>query len=286
MASVDLGKVAVTSGGNYSSSTTYGILTTVVGTDGRAYITKADNVVGISPGVTSGWQNYWVLFAERGIGISDISLTGSAGLVDTYTITYDNGDAESFTVTNGNSATFTIGATTTGAPGTQAAVTNSGTPNAGVLNFTIPAGQGVASGGNAGQVLAKASGTDYDTEWSDVAGLLIDDNTASDVTAYSSQKCEATFAKTLSVISTSASTSGWSSSAPYTQTVTATGILASDSPIAYVYMADNPSASVGAARMEAYQCVGRIACSANAITLYCYDEKPTTAFQVMLKVVR
>lgn len=43
--------------------------------------------------------------------------------------------------TSGTAATITVGTTTTGAPGTQASVTNVGTPNAAVLNFVIPEGQ-------------------------------------------------------------------------------------------------------------------------------------------------
>ena len=41
----------------------------------------------------------------------------------------------------GTAATIEIGTTTTGEPGTQASVTNTGTENAAVLNFTIPQGQ-------------------------------------------------------------------------------------------------------------------------------------------------
>lgn len=66
--------------------------------------------------------------------------------------------------------TVTIGTTTTGAAGTQASVSNSGTSQDAVLNFTIPkgdTGQGVPAGGTAGQVLTKASGTDFDTTWAD-----------------------------------------------------------------------------------------------------------------------
>ena len=128
---------------------------------------------------------------------------------------------------NAAAATVTVGSTSTGEPGTNASVTNSGTTSAAVLDFVIPrgadgqdgsdgqdgtdgtdgtsaycsvsksgdtatitctdangtttaqisdgatgqtgetgpAGPGVAAGGTAGQVLAKASGTDYDTEW-------------------------------------------------------------------------------------------------------------------------
>lgn len=41
---------------------------------------------------------------------------------------------------NGSSATITIGTVTTGEPGTEVKVTNTGTPGAAVLNFTIPRG--------------------------------------------------------------------------------------------------------------------------------------------------
>lgn len=64
--------------------------------------------------------------------------------------------------------TVTVGTTTTGAAGTQASVSNSGTSQDAILNFTIPkgdTGQGVPAGGTTGQVLAKVSGTDFDTAW-------------------------------------------------------------------------------------------------------------------------
>lgn len=64
--------------------------------------------------------------------------------------------------------TVAIGTTTTGDAGTQASVSNSGTSQDAVLNFTIPKGdpgQGVPAGGTAGQVLTKLSGADYDAVW-------------------------------------------------------------------------------------------------------------------------
>ena len=42
---------------------------------------------------------------------------------------------------DGAAATISVGTTTTGAPGTNASVQNVGTPNAAVLNFTIPRGE-------------------------------------------------------------------------------------------------------------------------------------------------
>ena len=83
----------------------------------------------------------------------------------------------------GTAATIAAGTTTTGAPGSFASVTNSGTTSAAVFDFAIPrgdvgatgatgatgaAGPGVAVGGTTGQLLAKASGTNYDTTWTTV----------------------------------------------------------------------------------------------------------------------
>ena len=65
---------------------------------------------------------------------------------------------------------MTVGTVTTGEPGTDAIVTNSGTESAAVLNFTIPrgetgpAGTGVPDGGTVGQLLSK---TESGTEWID-----------------------------------------------------------------------------------------------------------------------
>ena len=91
----------------------------------------------------------------------------------------------------GSTVSVNVGKTTTGEPGTNASVTNSGDETNVVLNFTIPrgdtgpqgpqgkqgpsgapgpAGPGVAPGGTTGQVLAKKSITNYDTEWIDNSG--------------------------------------------------------------------------------------------------------------------
>lgn len=84
--------------------------------------------------VDGGWTYIGVVgVGENGRGIVSITKTGTSGLVDTYTITYTDGI---------NPTTFTV---TNGAPGSP--------------------GVGVPTGGTTGQILAKASGTDYDTEW-------------------------------------------------------------------------------------------------------------------------
>ena len=99
-----------------------------------------------------------------------------------------NGDLEWIDKPGGGTVSVNVGKTTTGEPGTNASVTNSGDETNVVLNFTIPrgdtgpqgpagkqgpagapgpAGPGGAPGGTTGQVLAKKSNTNYDTEWID-----------------------------------------------------------------------------------------------------------------------
>lgn len=78
--------------------------------------------------------------------------------------------------------------------------------------------------------------------------------------------------------------SGWSGSAPYTQSITVSGILASDEPFVDVNLKD---VSNGAEILEAWSVVGRITASANnTITAYCYEEKPAVDIPILLKVVR
>lgn len=87
----------------------------------------------------------------------------------------------------GEAATITVGTTTTGNPGTNATVTQSGTEQARVLNFTIPrgavgeTGPGVPAGGTALQLLRKNTGnttTEWTTPTKALVGLGNVDNTS------------------------------------------------------------------------------------------------------------
>ena len=119
---------------------------------------------------------------------------------------------------DGKAATIQIGTVTTSAAGTQAAVTNTGTANAAVLDFVIPRGEpgtdgvsphigsdgywyvgdtntnvkaegqdgedgvGIPAGGTVGQVLRKASAEDYACEWAEPAGVdIVDIGTVADL---------------------------------------------------------------------------------------------------------
>lgn len=77
--------------------------------------------------------------------------------------------------------------------------------------------------------------------------------------------------------------SGWSGSAPFTQSVAVAGILSSDEPFVDVFL---EGVSDGTAILEAWMCVGRVSTANGSITAYCYEEKPATDIPIILKVVR
>lgn len=101
--------------------------------------------------------------------------------------------------------------------------------------------------------------------------------TGAERAAWNGKATTATYTATLT-------TAGWSASAPYTQTVTVSGLLATDNPIADVVLSG--TASTAQAQLDAWGCVGRMVAAANNFTAYCYEEKPTTAIPIQLKVVR
>lgn len=80
--------------------------------------------------------------------------------------------------------------------------------------------------------------------------------------------------------------SGWSASAPYTQTVNVDGILLTDDPIVDIDMSSVTNADDWALMTEVWNFVGRITANEGSVTMYCYDEKPTVDITIFLKVVR
>lgn len=102
-------------------------------TDVSVDVSGSSVVIGSSVAGAQGPTGAQGATGATGRSVSTISKTGTAGLVDTYTITYSDATTSTFTVVNG----------ATGA-----------------------AGQGVPAGGTAGQVLAKIDGTNYNTQWS------------------------------------------------------------------------------------------------------------------------
>jgi hypothetical protein len=78
--------------------------------------------------------------------------------------------------------------------------------------------------------------------------------------------------------------SNWGDSAPYKQTITVSGIKASDIPFAGTNLSDTTD---NVSILEAWSMIGRITAPAdNTIVAYCYEEAPTVDVPILLKVVR
>ena len=80
------------------------------------------------------------------------------------------------------------------------------------------------------------------------------------------------------------SSSGWSNSAPYSQTVTVSGILASDTPMIALNLAYNANASTAKATQKAWSYITKITTGANSITAYAHT-KPTVNIPIVIKGV-
>lgn len=79
--------------------------------------------------------------------------------------------------------------------------------------------------------------------------------------------------------------SGWTgSAAPYTQSVTVTGLTSADYPhIACVYSSDH---ATRLKQQEAWNMVSEAVAGANKLTFVCFDDKPAADFKVQLEVNR
>jgi hypothetical protein len=113
------GAVGVTYRGTWLAATAYHA-NDVVGFSGATYLATTTSL-GSQPDVSPA---QWAVLAANGV-------TGATG-------------------PSGAAATVSVGTVTTGAAGSQASVTNSGTANAAVLNFTIPQGAPGTGGGGGG----------------------------------------------------------------------------------------------------------------------------------------
>ena len=80
------------------------------------------------------------------------------------------------------------------------------------------------------------------------------------------------------------SASGWSSSKPYTQTVSISGVLNTDKPKADIILSSTTATALN--EIESWACVSKIIAGNNSITATCLDKKPTVNMSVQLEVLR
>ena len=79
------------------------------------------------------------------------------------------------------------------------------------------------------------------------------------------------------------SSSGWSSSSPYTQTISIPGIQSSDYPVVDIIISGSSDAD---SIKSAWGNVDRIVSNSGSITAYCYSEKPTSNIPIQLLITR
>lgn len=115
-----------------------------------------------------------------------LSWTNKAGLPNPASVNIKGvkGDA-------GTAATITIGSVTTGEPGTNASVTNSGTSTNAILNFTIPRGNPGSGGGTSVEVDAALSDTSLNPVQNKVIKAALDGKLNTTDTATAAQKLTA-----------------------------------------------------------------------------------------------
>lgn len=79
-------------------------------------------------------------------------------------------------------------------------------------------------------------------------------------------------------------TTGWSETAPFTQTVSVEGLLSTDYPFVDIDLSDVADAMPV---IEGWTLVGRVTISGDdKVTAYCYEEVPVVDLPVVFKVVR
>lgn len=76
----------------------------------------------------------------------------------------------------------------------------------------------------------------------------------------------------------------WSANAPYTQTVSVSGVLATDTPITDVVLSN--SSSTAAQELSSWGNVSKITTAADEITATCFDEVPTVNLHIQMLVIR
>lgn len=125
----------------------------------------------------------------------------------------------------------------------------------------------------------KAKNTEQDTSITNINSSI-----SSLQTKDTEQDTEISKKATTTTYTVSVGTSWTGDVAPYTQTITVTGITANDNPIVDIY--SDGANDVFKLELKAYSLISKIVTNENSITITCLDKKPTIAFGLQLKVVR
>ena len=90
-------------------------------------------------------------------------------------------------------------------------------------------------------------------------------------------------AKATRQLTATATASGWSATAPYSQTISVSGITSSDTPVIGLSLPTNTTAANEKLIKKAYGCLSSAVTNNGSITLYCAGKKPVTNFTFFIK---
>lgn len=157
-----------------------------------------------------------------------------------------------------------------------------------VDNAILQSGAVVSVFGRAGAITAEAG--DYTAEQITYGEMTVAEGIAAATAAAAQAKEAAAEVKetaetkaTASYFTVTLPSTDWTGdSAPYTQTATVEGILATDSPIVDILLTEESET----AELEAWGYIGRIDTAADSITATCFEDKPSVDLNIQIKVVR
>lgn len=189
---------------------------------------------------------------------------------------------------DGSAATINVGTVTTGAPGTQASVINSGTSSAAVFDFTIPRGADGTNGTDG------TDGDDGDDGASiSASAVAITGGHRLTISSTDPQTTDVTFdiMDGTEIIQTTSDTrtvtltvAGWQgTTVPYSQTVSFTGMTSSVVP--EIGVAISSVVETGLEQQKQWSYITRAESGTDTITFYCYKNKPTIELTAIVKVV-
>lgn len=198
---------------------------------------------------------------EKGAdGVSPTAKVTQTDLGATITVTDANGTTTA-NVSNGTSAMLSVSQTETGC--TVTATDSSGTTTATVSNGTN------GTNGNDGK---------------SAYAIAVEEGFSGDEAAWlRSLKGITTVTSSAVNLTGTLTADGWSDTAPYTQTVTVTGLAEDGYPILDLITSADTTTGINENKQWAY--ITKATTAENTLTVKCYEKKPTIALNFVIKVV-
>lgn len=198
---------------------------------------------------------------DKGVdGVSPTAKVTQTDLGATITVTDANGTTTA-NISNGTSAMLSVSQTETGC--TVTATDGSGTTTATITNGT--------------------NGTNGDDGKSAYA-IAVEEGFSGDEAAWlNSLKGITTVTSSAVNLTGTLTADGWSDTAPYTQTVTVTGLAEDGYPILDLITSADTTTGIDENKQWAY--ITKATTAENTLTVKCYEKKPTITLNFVIKVV-